>query len=369
MSGNYVDLHLKVKELIRMAEDTPDGSEKIVMLEEAVRLADTSHDLKLQYDAREEYIEAAYFGGMPEKALVAYVWCLAQYDRDPENFWEWQILWRYKWMVNVICDFPQISREQIYEMLDDMERRFRAAGRGLRAVYRYRYRAERFFGNQEEAIRLYYLAEQAGRDDLSDCAACETDERVSFHIYRMADERALTVASRLLRGSQRCRTVPQRTYSKVLLPLLRLGRQEEAWQYHKSGYAMIANDRAMLDYMSEHFMFLALYGDLKGAASILEKHYHWTEENTNPYERFMFYRAAWLFLELAAEAGQERLNLKMPRSFPLYDEAHHYETTRLKEWFVGRARQLAVRFDARNGTERFTKELLDLEAMKELRNV
>jgi hypothetical protein len=369
MSVDYVDLYLKVKELIRMAEDLPEGNEKIMMLEEAVRLADTSQDVKLQYDAREEYIEAAYFGGVPEKALVAYVWSLAQYDREPEKFWEWQILWRYKWMVNVICDFPQISKEQIYEMLDDMERRFRAAGRGLRAVYRYRYRAERFFGNRDEAIRLYRLAEQAGKDDLSDCAACETDEHVSFNIYRMSDERALTMANPLLRGYQKCRTVPQRTYSKVLMPLLRLGRREEAWEYHQTGYAMIANDRGMLDYLAEHFVFLSLYGDLKAAGRMLEKHYHWTEENTNTLERFMFYRAAWLFLELTTEAGRQSLGLKMPRSFPLYDESHHYETARLKEWFGARARELAARFDARNGTERFTKELLDIGAMKELSNV
>jgi hypothetical protein len=368
MSRGYdFDTESRVKELIERSLEMREGDEKIMMLEEAVRLADTTGDVRLQYLARESFIEAAYFGGVPEKALVAYAWCLAQFDRDPDQFGEWRILWRYKWMVNVICDFPQIPREKIYEMLDDMERRFLRAGSGLRAVYKYRYRTERFFGNREEAIRLYHLSEQTGRDDLSDCAACETDERVTFSLYTGNDAQALRQAAPLLGGRQKCRSVPQRTYSKVLLPLLRLGRTDEAWQYHRRGYSMLAGDRAMLDYLCEHILFLSLYGDTKGAAQVLENHYHWTEENTNLYERFMFYRAAWLFLEVASDAGEDKLRLLMPRSFPLYEAGGEYETARLKGWFEARARELAQKFDERNGTDYFTRELLDMAAIKELK--
>ena len=270
-------------------------------------------------------------------------------------------------MVNVICDFPQISREQIYEMLDDMEQRFRNAGYGLRAVYRYRYRTERFFGNRGEATKLYNRAEELSKDGMSDCAACETDEQASFRLYCGEDERALSVAEPLLLGRQKCRSVPQRTYSKVLLPLLRLGRREEAWQYHMRGYSMIEHDRGMLDYLCEHLVFLSLYDDLNNAARLLEKHYVWTEENTNVFERFMFYRAAWLFLELAAEAGDDQLELQLPRSFPLYSEDGLYQTAALKDWFESRARELAKKFDQRNGNDYFMKELLDMDALKALR--
>jgi hypothetical protein len=369
MSG-LIGTESKVKELLNRSLDLPEGDERIMMLEEAVRLADTTGDIKLQYEAREDYLEAAYFGGVPEKALVAYVWCLAQYDRAPEMFWEWKILWRYKWMVNVICDFPQISREQIYQMLDDMERRFRESGRGLRAVYKYRYRTEKFFGNREEAIRLYHVAERSGRDDLSDCNACEIDEKVTFNLYMGNDALALRIAEPLLLGREKCRTVPQRTYAKLLVPLLRLGRREDAWDYYLRGYTMVSNDRALLDYLSEHLIFLSLYGEFDSAARILEKHYQWTEQNTNPFERFTFYRAAWVFLEQALDAGEDVLELRLPRSFPLYNPSgYFYNTVELKDWFSKRALELAARFDARNGTSHFIKILLDIKAIKELQNV
>lgn len=369
MSSSYMDAEGRAKELIDRAYDLPEGDERIKMLEEAVRLADTTGDVKLQYEAREDYIEAAYFGGVPEKALVAYVWCLAQYDRDPDKFWEWKILWRYKWMVNVVCDFPQISKEQIYEMLDDMERRWRETGRGLRAVYKYRYRTEKFFGNRDEALRFYKLSEQAARDDLTDCAACEKDDKVIYCLYLGDDKLALRMAEPLLEGRDRCRSVPQRTYSKLLVPLLRLGERERAWQFYMRGYSMIANDRSMLEYLSCNFVFLSLYGDLKGAARILEKHFRWTEENTNPYDRFLFYRAAWLFTETAEDAGLDSLQLHMPRSFPLYSAEHSYQTAGLKRWFEARARELAAKFDARNRTDYFTDKLLNIAAMKELKTL
>ncbi|MBD0372074.1 MAG: hypothetical protein ICV60_14630 [Pyrinomonadaceae bacterium] len=368
MSASF-EIERQVKELMSRSLQLPEGDEKIMILEEAVRLADTLDDVKLQYDAREAFIEAAYFGGIPEKALVAYAWCLAQYDRDPAGFWEWRILWRYKWMVNVICDFPQISREQIYEMLDDMERRFRSAGRGLKAIYKYRYRTERFFGNREEALRFYQLSEQSRRDDLTDCVACETDGKVAHQLYLGNDELALRLAEQLIRGRDKCRSVPHRTYSRLLVPLLRMGQREKAWDFHVRGYYMIARDRVMLDYLCDHFVFLSLYGDLESAARIFEKHYRWTEEVTNTYERFLFYRAAWLFLEKAEEAGMNALELQLPHSFPLYEAARSYDTARLKEWFKARAQQMAARFDARNGTDFFTKRLLDMQAIKELQQV
>ncbi|HKS30742.1 MAG TPA: hypothetical protein VJS44_23265 [Pyrinomonadaceae bacterium] len=366
MSAGYAEIESKVKEMIDRAYYMDEGDERIGVLEEAVRLADTTNDVKLQYEARDSFIEASYFGGVPEKALVAYVWCLAQYDRAPEQFWEWKILWRYKWMINVICDFPQISKEQIYEMLDDMERRFRETGRGLRAVYKYRYRTERFFGNREEALKFYELAEQARRDDLTDCAACETDDKVSYRLYLGQDELALRIAEPLLDGRDKCRSVPQRTYTRLLVPLLRMGERERAWQYYMRAYQMISSDRSMLEYLSGQLIFLSLYGDLKGAARLLENHFRWTQENTNPYDRFLFYRAAWLFLETAEEAGRDALPLQMARTFPLYDAGGSYRTAELRGWFETRAREQAAKFDARNGTDYFTDKLLDMAAIKEL---
>lgn len=364
---NEYEIDESVRDLMRRARSLSNGDEKIMTLEEAVRIADTGHDVELQYDAREELIEATFWAGETDKAIVAYSWCLATFDKYPEKFSEFLLLWRYKWIVNVIFHFPQIPKEQIYEMLDEMERRYRNAGYGLRVVYYYRYRVERFFGNKDAALRHFRYAQTLARDDLSDCSACEIDERVTFQIYCEDYEFALSIAEPILEGRHKCRTVPQRTLGFVLLPLVHLGRWEEAWDYHHRGYSMISQDVTFLEYLSDHLLFLALYEDFERAAHILEKHFDWAKKNSDKFDQYLFYRAAWLFLDLLTESGVDTLELRLPETFPRYNEEGRYETSLLRDWFKESAREIALRFDARNGTDSFAQELAETPPLKKLR--
>src|SRR5207244_1055466 len=134
----------QVYELLTRSVEVGDGDEQISLREEAVRLADLEGDLKLQYFAREVYVRACIFGGDTEKALVAFSWLLAQFDRNPGAFDQWAILWKYKWIVAAIYNYPQVSKARIYEMLDDLSERSLRAGYGLHAVYNHRYRLEKF---------------------------------------------------------------------------------------------------------------------------------------------------------------------------------------------------------------------------------
>lgn len=360
------DIESQVDALVRQAAHLPDDDEKVAILEEAVRVADTGRDIKLQYETREEFMRAAYFSGAIEKALVAFSWCLAQFDKYPGKFDEWTILWRYKWMINVISDFPEVSKEQIYQMLDEMAERYRKSGNGLRAVYKYRYRFEMFRGNRQEAIEHYEHALELPDDELSDCAACELDEQVTFSIYKGKDYLALLMAGPILSGVRKCASVPHRTLAKLLLPLLRLGRREEAWEYHLRGYRLIESNKAYLAYVTDHLMFLPLYGDLEKAALLLEKHYGWTEVLKNVHDRYLFYRAAWLFLDIMSESA-ETIELRLPSTFPLSDESGRYKTRQLADWFKQEAQLIGEKFDRRNGTDHFARELEETLALKELR--
>lgn len=355
----------EAERLLAEAEGVKDGPEKIAVLEEAVRHADSTGDIKFQYAAREDLVEAAYFGGAPDKAVVAYSWCLAQFDRHPGEFDEWQLLWRYKWMINVISDFPQISRGQIYEMIEDMERRFRRGGYGLRSVYQYRYRVARFMGEREEAIRNYRRAQAELTDAVSDCQACRIDEQSSFHLYTGDDARALELARPLINFRYFCRTVPERTFARLLLPLLRMNRSDEAADYHRRGYRLAeARNHGSIEYVSDHVVYLALAGDAAGAVRLFGKHYRWSETNHNPHERLIFYRAAWLALDALIAGGARTVALRLPPTFPLYEEGGVCETTPLRDWFAARVMELARKFDERNGNDHFTREVADIEALK-----
>lgn len=355
----------EAERLLAEADAMKDGPEKIAVLEEAVRCADATGDLRFQYRAREDFVEAAYFGGAPDKAIVAYSWCLAQFDRNPGEFDEWRLLWRYKWMIGVIADFPQIPRAQIEEMLEDMERRFRRGGYGLRSVFQYRYRLARLMGERDVAIQNYRRSQAERADAVTDCQACRIDEQSSFHVYNGEDEWGIDVARPLTDLRYFCRTVPERTYARLLLPLLRLNKPEQAADFHRRGYRLTeARSTGSIEYAADHVTYLALAGDADAAVRMTAKHYRSSETNHNPHERFMFYRAAWLALDARAAEGAPSVAARFPPTFPLYEPGGTYETAGLRDWFSARALELARKFDERNGNDHFTRELCDLDALR-----
>ena len=110
----------------------------VVLLEQAVAIADSHNDRQQGFAVRRELIEEACFTGRPDLEIVAFSWCLALCDREPELFKEEDLLWQYKWVLDNLTGFPQVSRAQIEEMTQDMMARFDRAGAGHRAVFKIR---------------------------------------------------------------------------------------------------------------------------------------------------------------------------------------------------------------------------------------
>lgn len=362
MNEHWERTYLLLKESLLLE----DGEERIALCEEAVREADLSGDLEAQYDARSQYVRAYFFGGVPEKALVTFSWLLAQFDQNPGKFSQWSILWKYKWMLGLICNFPQISRDRIQETLADFEARVVHAGYGLRVVYHMRYRMEKFRGNKPSAQEYFKKTIESPVDDLTDCAACLRDEIVGYSIYFGEDARAVMLAQSLLNGEHSCTTVPHRTYAKLLLPMVRLGRQQEALDFHRAGYRLIKNNRRLLDLLAQHLVFLALTENFEQAASLFVKHYSWTEHNYDSFHVFHFFRASWFLFELLSDRRMPTIDLALPQSFRKYSDNHRYSTGDLAEFFQRQADELAKQFDARNGTDFFSRTLHETMAWKKL---
>jgi hypothetical protein len=356
----------QVYKLIGKSMDVPDGEEQISLREEAVRVADAAGDLRLQYFARDQLVSAGIFGGHTDKALVAYSWCLAQFDKNPGEFSQWTILWKYKWIMGLIRNFPQVPKERIYEMLEDLTDRMQKAGYGMRAVYNQRYRLEKFWDNRALALEYFRKMEEQPSDEISNCSACELDDRVSFYVYCGQDARALELALPIIDGRETCGSVPHRTYANLLLPLVRLGRQPEGLVYHRRGYELIADNIRYLDDIADHVIFLALTENFERALSLFSKHCSWTEKSRDLFHRFGFFRAASLLFELVTERGKKSLRLALPRSFPGYQPGGTYDPAELAAWFKEAAAELGRRFDQRNETDAFGRLMTETGSLKDL---
>lgn len=354
----------EIEDLLGRAESMGHGPAQFALADEAVRLADSHQDIEAGYFARQEYIKAALFSGQPEKMLVAFSWCLGQFDRDPERFDAHRLLWQYKWVANALPDFPQIERRQIDEMFDDMAKRFRTFGASEHAVWHKRRGVALKMGEPDAMRRAHVKLAGLKRDDLSDCHACEMDEVIDYQVFLGDDRAALDAARPILQGRYSCSEVPQVTYAKVLLPLLRLRRGPDAMQHHVRGYRMIAKNPAeFIVQIADHIGFLALTGNYPRGLRLLEKHLNLALETACPAYAFEMYLSLTLLMDRLAAAKMITIRTRMPESFPARNESGEYEVKALYEWFADQASDLAAKFDARNGNEyhrQRVKELAEL---------
>lgn len=128
----------EINQVLAAAGVLEHGPARIALVEEAVRLADARNDLKEGFRTRCALTAASVFAGQADVTLVAFSWRLAQCDRDPATFKERELLWEYKWVVENLPNFPEVTRPQIEAMLADMVRRYERAGSTLHAVHKKR---------------------------------------------------------------------------------------------------------------------------------------------------------------------------------------------------------------------------------------
>ena len=125
----------ELERLAMEAADLPGGPAKVALWELAAAAADRLQDVEAGFYCRMELVGAALDTSRGDRMAPAFAWCVAQYDRDPDRFPHFNLLWRYRWAVSELSNYPQIAKAYIEGMLADMARRYEAAGASLRAVH------------------------------------------------------------------------------------------------------------------------------------------------------------------------------------------------------------------------------------------
>jgi hypothetical protein len=355
-----------VDELIEASYGIPNGqSEKIELLERAVALADTQNDLVAGYEARDELLEAASFGGHPEKMLVAFAWMLAQIDKHGEDELEadeHDLLWKYKWVINSLTEFPSIPASRIEAAFGDFRARLERGGYSLRTVHYLRWKYAHHRGDWADADQERAVWARSADDEMGDCTACEANFLTAYLAAQQSDKAALEAARLILSGRQSCAEVPHATLGTVLGPMLRLGQYEEAHYQaavaaHLRGYRMIRDNPSHLDSCGEHLAFLAYSHNLGPALTLLERHLGWALATANLEARFGFYSATMPLWARLRAAGETQIKFRAPQDFPLVNMDLHFNLDLLEDWFAEQLAELAARFDARNGNSHFASRV------------
>jgi hypothetical protein len=345
------------RRLREQAQTLPYASKKRAdMLDEAARSAEAGGDEELCYDIRYELIDAALDAGEVQKSLIAFAYCLAMCDAEPEKRRESRLHWRYKWVLEWAPRFVEVSRAQIEELLNDVERRFTRANYGKNALAKLRARTASFLGDEADMARHYERWKVTPRDSMSDCRVCDLDEEVMLLQALGREQDARRVADTIVFGSQRCQEVPHLTYARMLPTLLRQKMREEAAMYHRRGYPMLKSlKNKLVGHVGPHLIYTAVVGETGRGLRILGETLAVAAEHGVAESRLSYFLGAELLLERVARS-EARVHLTLPKALGGSGAMAEHRTSELSTLFAEAANVLAASFDARNGNTHVSSE-------------
>lgn len=349
------EIHEKVYQLISEANALGHTPEAVALAEEAVRLADAHNDAPLGYEARQRLMDVAVYSGEHDKVLVAFSWCLAHADKVPSEYYEWELLWKYKWVLEHLVHFPRVTREQIYATLEDFQSRCRKGGYNERPALFLRWNAEMQLGNLTEARQWWQKWQLTERDSMADCEACEINRVAELHAACDEHEAAILAAEPILSGRKKCGEIPHLTYATLLRSYWLTRGPEETAQIHEKGYRLVRSNRDFIREQSWHVLHLVRANEMDRAMALVRRHLVWALETHNLDNQFYFLIATRAVLQRLEGQGSKSARLRLPEK--LYPQAG--KTTVVIRpflaWLNEKIESLVSDFDRRNGNQWFRR--------------
>ncbi|OIJ64753.1 hypothetical protein [Streptomyces mangrovisoli] len=338
----------ELRTLYQQALAMPRGSAQFAALEQVMRHADARGLVEFAFEVRMQATRVFQLSWVPAKALLAYSWCRAAYDREPERFGaraEHRLLWNIKWMIYSVHQFPEIPLRSAYDLLDDMERRYRRGGHSMHAVLQHRGLIAGSVGELDRAQDYYEQMDRSRRDPLSDCAGCVPSSHVRTLVALGRDEDAIRVGEPARTSS--CSDQPQWINSELLLPYVRTGQVDKALDAHRSAYRRIRDNPYHLPELALNLLFCTHTGNTARGLDLVERHLPWLDNARTPLAEMEFAAAAVAVLNVPVGRGEGGLTLR----FPATEGRRRPDSTvaDLAAELRRRAEDIAARFDARNG--------------------
>lgn len=355
LSDDFRDRVLEV--LRRLRDEDPPTAETIQFARDVAAAAEGRETPYWVIALKYFYLSALQGAGHIDEAMVVFLHFRLYCDRHPGEDTGNYLLIVYKWMVYNARLFPKVSKSELESLMQDFEARLRREGLSLRPLHQARMDWAVVRGRAEEAARHFREWQAAPRGAVSDCPACELNDRVEYLISLRRDEEAVSAAAPLLAGELKCSSVPERTYGALLAPLLRLGRLDESLALQHKGFGRIAGKMRYVDTAAEHITYLTKKGELDEATRVFESFLPLALETTTPLKKLDFLLSAWLLLDRLRAAGADTAGLNLPAFFHVHRRQNGYDLESLMGWFREETLGLAGSFDARDETDAYSQRI------------
>ncbi|MFF7737685.1 tetratricopeptide repeat protein [Streptomyces sp. NPDC007984] len=331
-----------------MAENSeqPEGPARNTRAEELLLAAEKLSIPLAVIEALGHQLKVYNYSSEKGKMFVPFARLLRMWDERPEDFDAYEthsLHWVFKWVSAGMLDQPHIPLASIEKWLGEMERRYRLAGHSERAVRSAEHSVAAHVGDVARAERAYAAWLAADRDSMADCHACELHGQGWWQAERGRDAEALELWRPVLEGEYTCAHEPHTVLASALVPLVRLGRLDEARACHLRGFRLVRAMESMRGAYADHVEFCALTGnEARGLELLAERPAYFTDDG-QPRSRLDFMSVVALLMDrlTGLGLGDRRVPGPAGREWTARELAAHAR---------GEALALAARFDERNGT-------------------
>ena len=336
-------------------ETLADVEEKLKYLKKCIDEADREKDYSEALRFRYMYIKESVFNGDCYKAVIMFPEYMALFDKHPDCHDTYSFMVAFKWIIENVPDFYQISSEMVETYFEEFRKRCEMYGYSLRTYYM---KAMLFYADTDpgKAKKLLELFRQCERDSLSDCAACEMNHDIRMELRFGTEERALEMLNDMLSRGISCAEVPEVTYGCCVEHFTKIGAVSEGEHYADIAMPMIAGNENFLMEIS-HILLLKTITDPDKAFRLFTRYLSFFIRNRNPKMRFFFADAASRFFRSINPNDCPVIGMKLPKDFELYNEKGEYRTEDLEKYFYNIANEIAEKFDKRNGCSSYKDRL------------
>ena len=251
---------------------------------------------------------------------------------------------------------PQIPLEQCKSLLAEFRDQVRAYGLGERLWQCHAGEFAMMTGDLtalEEHLERFRAAE---RDDVSDCAVCETGAMAEYLLALGRRTEAVALVEDLLQKKEFCEEQPWKFLSILTDDALDRNDLQEAERFSAAMVIQPIKTAADLRRVGTLLRMKGSSGDWKDGLKLLKKSLPWTENFWDQELLFCFYVGAASFCQ-AHSVQHTEVNLPPVPGFTDCPENGLYDCAALARWFCKRAEEIGARFDRRNGCPNYEKQL------------
>jgi tetratricopeptide (TPR) repeat protein len=303
-------------------------------------------------------VEALTWGDEAERAFLPFAQLLRWWDEHAELFDRYDqsvMFWEFGWIMSDLPQLPTVPSGQVDATLDDMERRFAVANRGLERVWTARLDWALLRGGDDvPGIVTRWLTLPV--DDEDSCTACHEALRAEYLLWSGDRPGAIAVLEAAIAADLTCSREPAAMLTDLALAYLEEGDLDRVEEYVPRALAELK--KAIASSLSSAFArVFEIYGrgrraDL--ALALLAERVKDLSTGT-PYRRLVVLRhvvagAAGL---VAAGQGEEPVELA---DVPAASVAQLYE------WALAEATALTDQFNVRNGSDEQSRRLARVRA-------